>query len=150
MHLFGKLSYYFMQPCRYNQVLTGVLPYSVSNMTKMVTEIRAGKRPSRPIDPGQSQWLQRRVWGVITTGWSHKPEKRCELSVMHNAFVTSSQGGADSGDSNNQNNGNSTIAEISKTLKQGNNNLGNGSRGLPLSSSSCEIRSQKSRGVLMK
>jgi len=57
----------------------------------MITDIRAGKRPSRPKDPSQNQRSHRRIWGVITTGWSHEPEKRCELSEMHRVFSASAQ-----------------------------------------------------------
>ena len=54
----------------------------------MVTRIRAGERPSHPKDPSQNRWLQHRVWGVISTGWSHEPEERCGLSDMHHVFST--------------------------------------------------------------
>ena len=57
----------------------------------MATHIHTGKRPSRPKDPSQSRWLPGPVWDVITTGWSYKPEKRCELSVMNGVFSTSRQ-----------------------------------------------------------
>jgi len=101
MHLFWKPSYYLMRSSHYDQVLTGVLPYHGRNTSKVITDIRAGKRPSRPTNPSRNQWLRGPVWDVITTGWHHHPNQRCELSVMHDAFVMSSQGGADSGDSNN-------------------------------------------------
>jgi len=57
----------------------------------MITDIRDGRRPYRPIDASQ---LQDPIWDVITTGWSHEPEKRCELSVMRDTIVTSSQQGS--------------------------------------------------------
>ena len=88
MHLFWKPSYNLIQSFLYDQVLTGVLPYYGRNQKGMIACIRGGKRPDRPIDASQ---LQDPVWDVITTGWSHEPEKRCELSVMRDAFVTSSQ-----------------------------------------------------------
>jgi len=88
----------------------------------MFSHIRAGKRPSRPINPRRNQRLQRPVWDVITTGWSHKPEERCELSVMRHAFLTSSQQeqeihDAKPGDLNTQHDRNTAIAETSQTLK---------------------------------
>ena len=98
---------------RYKQVLTGVLPYHGSNVKEMIADIRAGKRPSRPRDPNQNRWLQRRVWGVITTGWSHKPEKRQELSDMHRVFSTSTQ--REQGNSNSPNAGDRMKAEIPQT-----------------------------------
>ena len=75
---------------------------------KVVNDIRDGTRPSRP---SRNRWLQDPVWDVITTGWSHEPEERCKLSFMHDTFVMSSQRVADSGDTNNQNDGNLTIAD---------------------------------------
>ena len=90
MYLCRKPSHYLKQSPLYNQVLTGVLPYHGSNAEDMIIDIRAGKRPSRPISP-RNRWSHRRIWGVITTGWSHKPEKRCELSAIHHAFSTTSQ-----------------------------------------------------------
>jgi len=86
MYLFLESSYYLIQLSCYNQVLAGVLPYHGSKMADMIANIRAGKRPSRPIDPSQSQLLQGPVWGVITTGWRDKPRQRCDLPVMYRVF----------------------------------------------------------------
>ena len=79
----------------------------------MITDIRAGKRPSRPGDRNQNQWPQRRVWDVITTGWNHEPKKRCELSDIHRVFSTSAQ--REQGDLNTQNSEVLMIAETSET-----------------------------------
>jgi len=84
-------THYSIQLSRYNQVLTGVLPYRGSNLKDMITDIRAGKRPSRPIDSGQSRLLQDPVWNVITAGWHDKPNRRCKLSVMHHTFSAPTQ-----------------------------------------------------------
>ena len=113
MCLFWKPSYYIVQLYCYNQVFTEVLPYHGSNVKDMITSIRAGKRPSRPIDPGQSRWLQDPVWDVITTGWHDQPKQRCELSVMYHTFSSSSQQEVrnfKSDDSSVQNEGNLTVA----------------------------------------
>jgi len=75
----------------------------------MITRIRAGERPSRP--KGENQWLQRRVWSVVTAGWAHGPEKRCELSEMYRVFSTSAQ--RDQGDLNSQNGGDLMISKMS-------------------------------------
>ena len=101
MCLIWKPSYYLIQLSRHNQVLTEVLPYGGSNVKNMIANIRTGKRPSRPINPNRNRWLQDLAWDVITTGWSHEPEKRCDLSVIHDAFVRSSQQRVYSGDLNN-------------------------------------------------
>ena len=85
MYPFWKPSSYLKQSSCYNQVLTGVLPYR-SDGVNIVTEIQAGKRPSRPIDPSQSRSLQDPVWNVIRTGWRNRPRRRCELSVMYRVF----------------------------------------------------------------
>ena len=44
-----------------------------------------------PKRPSHDRWLRDPVWNVIVAGWHPDPEKRCELSVMHNVFLTSSQ-----------------------------------------------------------
>jgi hypothetical protein len=81
-------SYYLIQsPCN-DQVLTEVLPYGDSDKTKVTANIRRGKRPSHPTDPSQNRWLQGRIWDMITTCWSGKPEQRWELSVVHYVFST--------------------------------------------------------------
>ena len=107
-----KPSYYFIRWFCCDQVLTGVLPYHGSDKNGITTRIRAGKRPSRPTGRSRNRWLRDPVWDVITTGWSHEPENRCELSVMHNTFVTSSQLGVYSGYLNNHTDRNLTMAEI--------------------------------------
>ena len=74
----------------------------------MITDIRDGQRPYRPMDASQSRLLQDPVWDMITTGWSQEPEKRRELSVMRDTFVTSSRLGVYPGNLNNQNHRNLT------------------------------------------
>jgi len=113
MHLFWKPSYNLIQSFLYDQVLTGVLPYYGRNQKNMITDIRDGRRPYRPIDASQ---LQDPIWDVITTGWSHEPEKRCELSVMRDTIVTSSQQG--SGNLNNRNDRNLTISNTETERRQ--------------------------------
>jgi hypothetical protein len=56
----------------------------------VIDDVRRARRPPRPSDPSQNQWLRGRVWDVITTCWDAKPERRCELSVMHHIFSTPS------------------------------------------------------------
>ena len=91
MHLFWKPSSYLIQLSRYDQVLTGVSPYHGRGVKDVMTDIRAGKRPSRPIDSSQSQLLQDPVWSVIETGWRDQPRRRCKLSVMYHVFSPPSQ-----------------------------------------------------------
>jgi len=91
MCLFWKPSYYLIQLSRYNQALTGVLPYRGRNAKDMITDIHAGKRPSRPIYSIWSQLLRGPVWNVITTGWHGNPGQRCELSVMYSMFSSPTQ-----------------------------------------------------------
>ena len=89
------MAFYYEQSChtirypRYDQVLTGVLPYDLSNWRDVIACIVGGKRPSRPTDPTQNQWLHGPVWDVIATCWSDKPKRRCKLSVVHHVFSTS-------------------------------------------------------------
>ena len=86
-----KPSYYLIQLPHYcDQVLTGILPYGDSNEADVITNVKHSKQPPRPTDPNQNQWLQDRVWDTITTCWSDKPQQRCELSVVHHIFSTSS------------------------------------------------------------
>ena len=106
---------YLIKPPRYDQVLTGLLPYSDNDKDSLVvkqplnynralrklfsygdsdkdgliTHIKHGRRPSRPTDPSRNQWLQDPVWDTLTTCWNDKPEKRCELSIVHHVFSTS-------------------------------------------------------------
>ena len=86
--LYCELSYYLIQSPRFDQILTGVSPYS--DEADVINEIRRGSRPPRPTDPSQNRWLQERVWDMITTCWSEEREKRCELPVIHHVFSTPS------------------------------------------------------------
>jgi len=116
MHLLWRPSYYLIHLSHYNQVLTGVLPYHGRDVPDMIADIRAGKRPSRPIDSSQSRLLQDPVWKVITTGWHDQPNQRCELSVIYHTFSPSGQQEVPNfkpGDVNVQNDGNLMIAETS-------------------------------------
>ena len=79
------------QSSRYDQILTGVSPYHGSNVEDMITDIRSGKRPSRPIDLSQSRFLQDPIWDTITTGWHDQPKRRCKLSAMHHTFSPPNQ-----------------------------------------------------------
>jgi len=98
MYPLWRPSYHLTQSSHYDQVLTGVLPYSGSSVGEMTTEIRAGKRPSRPNDPDQNRRSQRFVWEIITIGWSHEAYKRCEVSDLHHVFSMSTQRERDQGD----------------------------------------------------
>lgn len=80
-----------LSPPTYDQVLTGELPYGNSNRVEIVRRITSGARPSRPTDRDQNRWLRDPVWDVITTCWRDEPRGRCELSVMHDTFLTSSR-----------------------------------------------------------
>ena len=142
-------TYYPMRLFRYDQVLTGVLPYDDSNMPDMITRIRDGRRPSRPTDPSRNQWLQDRVWDTITTCWSGKPERRYQLSIVYRVFLKYGRRNSKLGNLNTCND-NLMIAERSPTLKQGGGSLESSSHESPLSSSFCEIRSQKLRELLAK
>jgi len=113
MYPFWKPPYYLRQLTSCDQVLTGVLPYHGTNEENMLARIHAGERPSRPKNPRWNRRLQRPVWDVITTGWSHKPDERCELSVMHHVFSTHTK----PGDLNTQYDRNPMITETSQTLK---------------------------------
>ena len=98
---------------RYDQVLTGVLPYDdADDQYAIAARVRRGERPSRPTDPSQNQWLQDPVWDVISTGWRQKPKQRCSLSALHHQLSTSSQRGRRDtklSDLNTQNDGNLAI-----------------------------------------
>ena len=132
---------------RYDQVLTGIVPYNRENSDTVARDAGRGVRPSRPTGLWRNQRLQNPVWDVIRAGWDHQPEQRCELSVMHNVLLTSGRREAELGDLNTRNNRNIMTAERRQTQKQGDNELENSSLGSPLSSSFCEIRNQKSRGA---
>jgi hypothetical protein len=149
MFLCCELSYHSVQQPCYDQVLTGILPYDDSDKDKVVTDIRGGKRPSRPTDRSQNQWLPRPVWNVITTCWSTKPERRHELSVVYRVF--SEYGRREAlGNLHTRNGRNLTIAKRSWTLKQGNSSVEDFSHGSLLSSSFCKGQSPKLRGALAK
>jgi len=147
---FGKPFYRLKQPSCCNQVLTGALPYHRDDRIKITASIRGGERPSRPTGPSQIRLLQDPVWDVIVTGWSHEREKRCEISLMHDTFVTASQEGVYSGDLDNWSDGNLMITKTSQKPKQGDSNMGKSPHQPLLPSSFCKTRSQKSRGRLMK
>jgi len=110
MYLFSKSSYCLKQLSWCGQVLTGASPYD-GDWDATPARIRSRERPSRPTGPSRDRRLQDHVWDVIMTGWSHEPENRCELSVMHDTFVTGSQQGVYSGDLYNQNDENLTITQ---------------------------------------
>jgi hypothetical protein len=134
---------------RYHQVLTGILPYDGGNTANVIADIRLGKRPSRPTDPR----LQDPIWDTITTCWNDVPEQRYRLSVMHHVFSKYSRQEAQDvkpGNLNTRNDRKLTIADPSQVSKQGHSSVGDSSHGSLLSSSFCEIRSQKLRGVLVK
>jgi hypothetical protein len=116
----------------------------------VAVDISLGERPSRPLDISQNQWLSDPIWDTITTCWSDKPEQRYELIVVHQVFSRSSRQGIKRGDLSIQHDRNSTIAERSQALKQGYSSVEISSHGSPLSSSSCESRSQRSREVLAR
>jgi hypothetical protein len=82
-------SYYLIQSPSYHKVLTGVLPFGDSE-ANWINDITLGKRPPRPEDPSQNQWLQDRIWDMITTCWSNELQQRCELSVVYYVFSTPS------------------------------------------------------------
>ena len=95
MYLFWEPPHSLIQP-RYDQVLTGVLPHraiSGSNKQDMAVRVRGGRRPSRPRNPSQRQWLPDHVWDVIRIGWGYKPEMRCDLFVMEAVFWKSCRKG---------------------------------------------------------
>ena len=73
---------------RHDQVLTGISPDDGDDRVNAITNIRLGRRPFRPLDPSQNRWLQDRVWNVIVTCWSDKPEQRCGLSIVYHIFST--------------------------------------------------------------
>ena len=73
------------------QVLTEIFPYTEGDNSTIAQQILRGKRPSRPVDPRQNQWLQDPIWGVIVTGWRVKPERRCKLSAPYQEFLTAGQ-----------------------------------------------------------
>ena len=71
---------------RYDQVLTGVLPYVGNKKANVINNIRRAKQPGRPTDPSQNKWMQDHIWDTITTCWNKEPAYRCELSVLHHVF----------------------------------------------------------------
>ena len=119
----------------------------------MITNIRLGKRPSYPTDPNQNQWLQGLIWDTITTCWSGKPGKRPKLSAIYRVFLEYGQGDARNvglGNLDSHEGENFTIAEKSQISKQIYSSVVESFPGSPLSSSFCEIRSQKLKGVSMR
>jgi hypothetical protein len=88
MSLCCEPSYHLIRLLYSDQVLTGILPFQDSTKDDMITHIKSGQRPPRPLDPTQNQWSHDRVWDTITTCWSEKPQRRCELSVMSHVFST--------------------------------------------------------------
>ena len=89
---FGAVNHPTIDPIvHYDQVLTGILPYDGSDRDETANRIGSGERPARPGNQSQNQWLQDRIWDVITTGWNHKPKRRCALSIMHHIFLHPSQ-----------------------------------------------------------
>ena len=91
MLLSCELSHCLIQLFHSDQVFTGIPPYNDSTKDNLITHIKSGQRPLRPADQSQNQWLQDRVWEMITTSWSGKPQQRCELSVMHRVLSTPSR-----------------------------------------------------------
>ena len=55
----------------------------------MINDISHGRRPLRPTDPNQNQWLHDSVWDTITTCWKNEPACRYELSVVYEIFSRS-------------------------------------------------------------
>ena len=146
-------SYRLMRSPHYGQVLTGITPYDDGNKSNAINNLKYLAQPSRPTDPGQNRWMQDRVWDAIVTGWSKEPELRCELSALHHVFLMSSIQDArpeKQGDLNVQTDRSLTVTENSQPSKQGRSNVEKSSPESPLSFSFCEVRSQRSRGLLMK
>ena len=137
-------SYDLIRSTHYSQVLTGILPSDGIDYYTICLNTIGGARPSRPTEPSQNRWLQDPVWDVITTGWRHEREQRCELPVVYHVFLTSGQREAKTGEFNNRN---LMITERSRTSKRGYSNLEEYSHELPLSSSFYVIQSQKYRGA---
>jgi hypothetical protein len=144
-----------MQTSHYYQVLTGVLPYEGSKKVDMIKNIRHGKRPPRPRDPNQNQWLEGPVWDVIATCWKNELGYRYELSVVYEVFSMPSRQDTQSVKSDKSGNlhlrkrTNLTIAERSQTSKQGYSNVYIFFHGSPLSSSFYELQSQRLRSLSM-
>jgi hypothetical protein len=101
---------------RCEQVFTGILPYDGGDKASIITDIRLGKRPPRPRDPSQNQWLQDHVWNTITACWSGEPAQRYELTVMYRVFLKHGMRGGwnvKMGNFNTHNDRNLMIAETS-------------------------------------
>ena len=90
MFLCCELSCDLVHSPRHDQVLTGIPPDDDDNKATVIADIRPVRRPSRPLDPSQNRWLLDRVWDVIETCWSDKPERRYELPVVCHVFLTPS------------------------------------------------------------
>ena len=131
-----------------------MVPYAGSE-GDVIKDIRNGKRPPRPRDSNQNRWLQDPIWDAISTCWKNEPANRYQLSVVHEVFSTPSAQDAQSvksgksGDSRLRNSANFTISERFQAPKQGCSGAQAFSRGLPLSFSFYEIRSQRLRSLLM-
>lgn len=68
-------------------VLTGVTPYDdVRGHYSLKVRIQSGERPSRPKHLDGVQWLQDRIWVMITACWSEDPDTRWEVSAMQELF----------------------------------------------------------------
>ena len=63
-----------------------MLPYSGSRKAHVIDDVSHIRRPPRPSGPSQNEWLQDRIWDVIKICWDEKPDRRCELFVMHYVF----------------------------------------------------------------
>jgi hypothetical protein len=85
--LCGEPLCYLTQSPHYGQVLTGILPYDGRDKAHVVADIALGKRPPRPTDPSQNQWLQDPVWDMITACWSGESERRPKLSAVYRVFL---------------------------------------------------------------
>jgi len=74
----------------HDQIMNGVLPYE--DRWQTIININGGVRPPRPKPgyPSKGQWIEDPVWDVITAGWHHEPEQRCELAVVYHVFLTHS------------------------------------------------------------
>ena len=155
-YLCYKLSCYLIQPPRYDQVLTGIVPFEDSYVGSVVADIRLGKRPPRPTDPTRNEWLHNHVWDVITTCWSDKPEQRSGLSALHHTFLTLSPQIAKSaksarserkGNLTVQNGRNITVAKQFRMMKQRHSDAGQSFRGSRLSYRLCGVQTQGSRNL---
>ena len=143
-------AYYLISPSHRDQVLTGILPYEDGDYDTIARRVGQGERPSRPRNRNQNQWLSYPVWDVIATSWSHKRhQRRGILSLVYRVFLLSSERvqNVKVSESSVQNDKNLTRVGRSQMQKQGHNSVREPSHESPRSSSPCEIRSRKYRGV---